>query len=152
MKLAYVIGPYRDERGLWYIEQNIHRAKLLAIKLWRNGYSVLCPHCNSGLMDGGASDKQFLAGDLAWLQFADVAFVVPSIPGLKDVDDSIGSVEEIQFCQDCKIPVIRTSYDGAGNAILIPDEWRYGDERRDCLNHEGAKNGEGYEKKQRQKR
>lgn len=123
MKRAYIIGPYRDERGMWFVSMNIHRARILAMKLWAHGYAVFCPHCNSGFMDGGAADIQFLEGDIAWLQLADVAFLVPHVEGLKDPDDSLGSLEEIEFCNERGIPVVETKYDLQGRQILIPSEW-----------------------------
>lgn len=124
---AYVIGPYRDERGMWYVGGNIQRARHVAIELWRRGYAVFCPHSNSSFMDGGAEDKDFLDGDLEWMVSADVAFVVPKVSGMRNWDESIGSVKEIEECLILDIPVIYLHYNKADGAILIPREWEDGE-------------------------
>lgn len=73
---AYVAGPYRSpsERGLF---ENIHRARLLAEFLWVRGLAVFCPHLNTAFMGGIVTDTDFIAGDLAWLECADLVVMVP---------------------------------------------------------------------------
>lgn len=128
---AYIIGPYRDERGMWFIQQNIHRARTVAVKLWQRGYAVFCPHSNSMNMDGGAADCDFLDGDLEWMIHADVAFVVPDITGLKSWRESRGSLGEIHECSVLDIPVVRLNLNATQTVIEIPEEWNDGYEEID---------------------
>ena len=62
MPLAYVAGPYRSDSGHG-IYQNIRRAEKVALKLWRLGFSVICPHKNTEHFDGACPDDVWLAGD-----------------------------------------------------------------------------------------
>lgn len=103
------------------------------MKLWQLGYAVLCPHSNSMNMDGGARDSDFLDGDREWMIHADVAFVVPSIPGLKEWRESRGSVGEIHECDMMGIPVVYLQLDKTKNAIEIPREWSDGNEEIDIV-------------------
>lgn len=75
--IAYVAGPYRDPRGAWYIRQNIQKAEQVAAELWTLGYVVICPHTNTGLMDGLVPDDVWLAGGLELLARSDVVVLIP---------------------------------------------------------------------------
>lgn len=77
MEVIYVAGPYRDERGAWYIRQNIRRAEDVAARLWQMGYAVLTPHLNTALMDGLLPDEAWLAGGMELLSRADILVLVP---------------------------------------------------------------------------
>lgn len=96
---AYIIGPYRaaTREG---ISANIARARALAERLWAAGYAVFCPHLNSAHMDGVAPDHWFLDGDMEWLQYAQIAFV------LEGWEASEGSKAEIRECERLGIPVL----------------------------------------------
>lgn len=128
---AYIAGPYRDSRGAWYVRQNIARAERLAALLWQRGYAPFCPHLNSRLLDGVAPDQAFLEGDLAWLHYAEVCFLVPDLPGLKGLAESAGTQNEIRLCRQQGIPVVWTQWDRAGHRILLPEAWRYAPQHLD---------------------
>jgi len=48
MRIIYVAGPYRA-KTIFGVVINILRARWVAIKLWKWGYSVICPHMNTAL-------------------------------------------------------------------------------------------------------
>ena len=86
MKVAYVAGPYRDARGVWYVGENICRAREIARELWMAGIAAICPHSNTGMMDGAGfqTDQVFLTGDLAIMARCDAIVMIPgwqSSPG-----------------------------------------------------------------------
>lgn len=127
--IAYIIGPYRDDRGASFIDANIQRARTVAKALWAKGYTVICPHSNSAFFDGCTKDSDFLEGYLQLLIFVDVAFIVPEMAGLVEVSVSKGCNAEIDFCLLHNIPIMLTALDEV-HQLLIPDEWRYTDEQR----------------------
>ena len=51
MKIVYIAWPYRAS-SMWWIQQNIERAREVAFKYWHKGYAVICPHLNTQFMDG----------------------------------------------------------------------------------------------------
>lgn len=77
--VAYVSGPYRDTRGVYYVEQNIREAEAVAVELWRIGYAVICPHTNTKHMDGFCPDSAdvFIRGDLEIVRRVDVCIMMP---------------------------------------------------------------------------
>lgn len=117
-KIAYVIGPYRDQRGVCFMDRNIQRARALARLLWQKGYTVICPHSNSAFFDDCTDDQAFLDGYLQLLAIADIAFVVPSVEGLLSYRESYGSMQEIELCQIQNIPVVYSFIDNAGVITL----------------------------------
>jgi len=75
-RVVYIAGPYRDATGSG-IDDNIHRAREIAKKYWRLGYTVICPHLNSAHMDGLIPDEEFLAAGLELLKRSDIVVLVP---------------------------------------------------------------------------
>ena len=96
---AYLAGAYRAPTPEG-ISANIALARTAAQELWRCGYAVLSPHCNTALFDGVVSDEQFLEGDIAWLRCADVMVLMPGW------EKSEGTRQEIVVAQTCGIPVM----------------------------------------------
>jgi hypothetical protein len=98
-KIAYIAGPYRasSPRG---IIQNIRAAEAVAIKYWQQGYAVICPHKNSALFDGLASEETWLSGYLAILARCDVCIMVS---GWQESEDAR---QEHDFARDHGIEVI----------------------------------------------
>lgn len=70
MKVAYIAGPYRSNTVHGIVE-NIRKAEAVAIKYWQLGYAVICPHKNTALFDGLASDHVWLEGDIEILKRCD---------------------------------------------------------------------------------
>lgn len=99
--VAYVAGPYRDSRGLYYIDRNVNNAREVAAQLWAWDYSVICPHTNTRFIDGyeGIKTEAFLEGDLDQIERVDIVVVMPNWK------DSVGTVGELAFAKDLGVPV-----------------------------------------------
>ena len=81
MKLSYIAGPYRSDT-INGIVQNIRNAEKVAIKYWRLGYAVICPHKNTALFDGLLPDHVWLEGDIEIIHdvnFTVITVVVPKV-------------------------------------------------------------------------
>lgn len=79
MYLMYLAGPYRAKNGRT-VEQNIATARAVAAKLWKAGYSVICPHLNTAHFDRlypGIPDEVYLEGDLEMVRRADGVVMLP---------------------------------------------------------------------------
>ena len=77
MKVVYVAGPYRDQRGQYWVGRNIEAAREIAATLWAEGFAVLCPHANTAHFDGVAPETAFLEGDLEMLRRCDAMVLTP---------------------------------------------------------------------------
>lgn len=77
MKVVYTAGPYRNKNGFWYVNRNIQQAEQVALKLWRMGFSVICPHKNTGQFDGALSEDHILAGYLELVPRCDYVVLLP---------------------------------------------------------------------------
>lgn len=140
--LSYVAGPYADARGHFGVLLNIQRATMVAMKLRQQGYAVFCPHCNTAHQDGLVAEEQFLEECFCFLENCAVCFIVPNMPGYAPVEESKGTMREIQFCHARAIPVVSVSF--SNGVIILPDEWRYGDEKNrfyDRLSYEHVDGG-----------
>lgn len=98
--LVYVAGPYRAPT-VYGISCNIDRAKRAAAGLWALGVAALCPHANSGYLDGLAPDQVFLAGALEMMRRCDAVLLVPGW------EDSVGTRAELAEAERLGIPVYR---------------------------------------------
>ena len=99
MKLAYIAGPYRAQtvRG---IVENIRAAEAVALKYWRAGYAVICPHKNSALFDGAADDSVWMEGDKEILKRCDVIVM------MRGWHRSGGAVAEFDLAEKLGLKVI----------------------------------------------
>jgi len=98
-KIVYIAGPYRaeTENGVY---ENIQAARLEALKWWRRGYAVICPHLNTAFMGGlggspEADQEMFLAGDLEFVRRSDIIVMLPRWA------DSAGAVMELNEARRC---------------------------------------------------
>jgi hypothetical protein len=71
LKLAYIAGPYRANTPRGIVE-NIRKAEAVAIRYWKIGYAVICPHKNTALFDGLMPDAVWIEGDQEILSRCDV--------------------------------------------------------------------------------
>jgi hypothetical protein len=94
MKLVFISGAYRGD-----IDANIEHAKQASIRLWKEGYAVICPHMNTAHFDGICPDEVWLEGDLEILSRCDIVYVLNNWTG------SEGSKAEIELARKLKIPV-----------------------------------------------
>ena len=76
MKIVYISGPYRA-KTVWGVKQDIRHAEEYAVKYWKLGYAVICPHMNTAHLDGVVSEDFFLKGDLEILVRCDICVMIP---------------------------------------------------------------------------
>ena len=98
-KVVYIAGPYRARNGT--ILENIRAAEQVAIKYWRLGYFVFCPHLNSAFMDGVMPDEHFLESGLEFLRRADVVVF------MRGHERSAGAMKELDLAIELKKEIIR---------------------------------------------
>ena len=103
-KITYVSGPYSNggtqpqDR-----EKNLKIANKHAVKLWNMGYAVICPHSNTAWYDDNEKIKigfkEFIEGDLAFLNYVDCIFMLPNW------DLSKGAKIEHAHAADIDLPI-----------------------------------------------
>lgn len=77
LSVVFICGPYRG-KTIWEVRENIRQAEEEALRWWKKGYVVICPHKNSALMDGGLGlspeeeDRIWLEGSLELLRRSDI--------------------------------------------------------------------------------
>jgi hypothetical protein len=101
VRLAYIAGPYRGKNE-YEVYQNIERAGQMALKYWKLGYAVICPHKNTAFFTGaeGLPDSTWLDGDLEMLGRCDVIVMLPGW------ELSQGAYEELKFARAHELQVI----------------------------------------------
>lgn len=95
---VFIAGPYRAPTA-WQRECNIHKAKALALKAWKAGFSVFCPHSNTAQFDDECPDQVWLDGIVEWLKVSEAVLV------MEGYEQSPGSVNELVIAMRMKIPV-----------------------------------------------
>ena len=102
MKVIYIAGRYRDERGEFYVRCNIREAERAALFVWRYGGAALCPHKNTAGLGGalGLPDSVWLEGDLEILRRCDALWAIPGW------ESSTGATHEVAEAQRLGIPVL----------------------------------------------
>lgn len=98
MRVVYLAGPYRA-KTINEIYENVQRARKDALRLWKLGYAVICPHMNTALMDGALPDNIWLDGDLEILHRCDAIYL------MEGWESSIGTCKEVEFAKAHNIPV-----------------------------------------------
>lgn len=73
--VLYLAGPYRAKNGRT-VRENIRNAERIAIKWWKAGFAVICPHLNTAFFDGEAPDEVWLDGDLEILKRCDTVLAM----------------------------------------------------------------------------
>jgi hypothetical protein len=71
MQIAFISGPYRSDT-LHGIHRNVDAAAEVALKYWKLGYAVICPHKNTAFFDGECPDHVWLDGYMAMMHLCDV--------------------------------------------------------------------------------
>lgn len=83
MNIAYISGPYRAET-MNQVYNNIQIAREYAIKYWKLGYMVFCPHMNTALMDGAVEGEPWLKGDLEFIRRLKSTDIMVMLPGWRN--------------------------------------------------------------------
>lgn len=107
MRVAYIAGPYRapTPRG---IVENIRRAEAVALKYWKRGYAVICPHLNTALLDGACPDGTWMNGDLEILARCEVVVM------MKGWEKSAGASAELSRAQSLAKEIVFDEQDERG--------------------------------------
>jgi len=99
-KVVYISGHYRGDGKPNTIHDNIEKARSVALEFWAKGLAVICPHTNTGYMDGACNDSVWLEGDIEILRRCDIIVMMP------DWQSSEGAVAEWQEAVKCKLEII----------------------------------------------
>ncbi len=113
MKIAYIIGPLTAS-SIYNRFQNIRKAEDLSIRLWSAGYAVICPHLNSGMLQGACQEQNFIDGYIEILKKCDFAVLYDGV-----IARSTGSIAEVKCCRENNIPVYP-----ANMGVIIQSEGR----------------------------
>lgn len=105
MEVAYIAGPYRADT-IAGVVANIRAAEAVEAKYWRLGYAVICPHKNSGLMDGILPDDVWLAGYIEILKRCDAIIL------MRNWQASEGATAEFKVARQSGIRVISDEWEG----------------------------------------
>ena len=98
MRVIYVSGKYRGKSENEVFE-NIMRARSAAVKLWDEGWSVICPHTNTMFMGSKLGDKAFMEGDLEILARCDAIYM------LKGWEESEGARQELALAESLELEI-----------------------------------------------
>ena len=80
MYSVYISGPYRADTED-QVCKNILDAKREAVRWWKEGFGVFCPHLNSaGMEHEDIHDEQFIEFDLQILKHSDVVIMIGDWP------------------------------------------------------------------------
>lgn len=78
--IIYLATPIRPKNGKT-VTENINTAKKFALRLWKNGYTVICPAANSDLpitlAEKEVEEDRWLKGDLEILERCDALVLTP---------------------------------------------------------------------------
>lgn len=83
MNIAYISGPYRADT-INQVYENIQMARHYALRYWRLGYMVFCPHMNTALMDGSVDGEPWIDGDLELIRRLKPTDVIVMLPGWRN--------------------------------------------------------------------
>jgi len=103
MTIAYISGKYRARTVIGRLI-NIWKARRVALRYWRKGYAVICPHSNTAMFDGKCDDSVWLKGDIEIIKRLDPKRDV--IIMMRGWEDSDGARHEYYAALSCGLRVI----------------------------------------------
>ena len=91
MNVIYVAGPYRSNCE-WQLEEFLRHSEDISLRLWAEGWAVICPHKNTAHFGGawGISDSTWMKGDIEILKRCDAIYM------LKGWEQSQGARRELE--------------------------------------------------------
>jgi len=108
MVKVYLAGAYSDDNVLGVLK-NIGRGQHYASLLFKEGFAPFTPWHDKEFVIHNWQDNftvdQFYKYSIEWLRVSDALFIVPNHEGLKDYQESKGTMAEIKFAFDYGIPV-----------------------------------------------
>ncbi|MHA1757034.1 MAG: DUF4406 domain-containing protein [Promethearchaeota archaeon] len=75
--VIYISGKY-SAKTKKEIKKNIELARKYALKIWKKGFPVICPHLNTAFMEDELSYDLVLDGDIEILSRCDALFLLPN--------------------------------------------------------------------------
>jgi len=114
MKKIYIAGAYSDDNVLGVLK-NIGRGEEYAAKLFMHGFAPFTPWHDKDFVVKHWRDNftvpMFYDYSIEWLLCSDAVFIVPDCHGLKNWEDSRGTLEEIRIAKENNIPVFYEMHD-----------------------------------------
>ena len=114
MKKIYVAGAYSDDNVLGILK-NIGRGEEYASKLFQNGFAPFTPwHDKDFVIKHWRKEfsvEMFYNYSMEWLRVSDAVFIVPNCQGLRNWEDSKGTLAEINEAEKNNIPVFYELFD-----------------------------------------
>lgn len=105
---VYVAGAYSDNNVLSVLK-NIGRGQYYASKLFMMGFAPFTPwHDKTFVMDNWEKEftvPMFYNYSMEWLKSSDAVFIIPNVEGLKNWQESEGTLAEIKTARKHNIPV-----------------------------------------------
>ena len=100
MRVIYVAGRYHSSCE-WELEGFIRQAEDASLRLWRDGWSVICPHKNTAHFGGalGIPDSTWLEGDIEILKRCDAIYM------LSNWKESSGAKEELKIAEQLGLEI-----------------------------------------------
>ena len=102
--IVYTAGPFRAATTDG-VRENIRRAEVAALEVWRRGYACISPHLNTANFDGVLPDVVWLTGDLAILARCDIVLM------LDGWEQSVGATAERDYAKRLRLPVVYRAED-----------------------------------------
>ncbi len=75
MQKVFICGPLRHI-NVEVVAKQCAEAKRVALRYWRMGYNVYCPHANSGVFHGMVPDDTFLTAALNELASSNIVVML----------------------------------------------------------------------------
>ena len=95
-KMCYIIGPIRSKWGLIGRLINIWRGRQAAVKLWKAGFAVICPHLNSFTLAMALKDEdEIVRLDCELVRRCDFVVIVGDISKSKGAAVELASITRL---------------------------------------------------------
>jgi hypothetical protein len=111
---VYVAGAYSDTNVLGVLK-NIGRGEYWAAKLFMEGFAPFTPWHDKEFViqhwDKDFTVKMFYDYSMEWLRVSDVVFIIPNHEGLRNWQDSNGTLDEIGEAKRLNKPIFYTLAD-----------------------------------------
>ena len=106
---VYLAGAY-SATNVIDVLRNIGRGQSVAAELFRLGYAPFCPWFDKDFAirnwNYEQDAEQFRRYSMTWLNVSDVLLLVPNFIGMKDWQQSIGTLAEIERAKELEMPVL----------------------------------------------